>query len=401
MMRLLLHPDLFYSEQSGAVAAREAARILAEMGNEVAVFSHDLPKAPYDSLYRYYKREKYNGSANYFPRLYKQSFRKVIDDFHPDFIFYIGAVVNTPLCYLDLCVEKSIKQIFLFLTQDFYCLRLHAALNTGSCTHCLTGSNFNALYNSCAEKSNRPFLYFLNYQILQRRFRSRLKKLDAVLGSSDEQLRIYTATGINPKNISKIPLFFDKNKVTRSFPSAGNYFVIMGQNRHEKGMHLICGILREVDSGVKVKILFYNNEEASIFKKENPETAEFVKNGILEIIGGITIENGALGLISGSRGVINPTIWATTTEFVLLEALGLAKPVITFDVGIHKEVIINGENGICVPAGDFKGMGREISRLAADLAYYEKISQNAKKLYNGLTDDTTYKSVLNNILQGN
>ena len=107
--------------------------------------------------------------------------------------------------------------------------------------------------------------------------------------------------------------------------------------------------------------------------------------------------NGAVELIAGSKGVINPSIWATTTEFVLLETLGMSKPTICFNVGIHKELIINRVNGISVNVGQFDTMGHEINNLDIDTELYEKISINAKKLYDELTNKSTFNKILNNI----
>ena len=107
--------------------------------------------------------------------------------------------------------------------------------------------------------------------------------------------------------------------------------------------------------------------------------------------------NGALELISGSKGVINPSIWATTTEFVLLEVLGLSKPVITFDVGIHKEVIKNRINGICVKSGDFKAMGDEINNLNDDPILQASIGIEAKRLFHQLTDEDSFSDILKSI----
>jgi glycosyltransferase involved in cell wall biosynthesis len=97
--------------------------------------------------------------------------------------------------------------------------------------------------------------------------------------------------------------------------------------------------------------------------------------------------------------VINPSIWATTTEFVLLEVLGMSKPVITFDVGIHREIIRNRINGICVKAGDFTAMGNEINNLADDPALEARIAPAAKGLYHQLTDDSSFTGILTGIFK--
>ena len=51
-------------------------------------------------------------------------------------------------------------------------------------------------------------------------------------------------------------------------------------------------------------------------------------------------------------GVLVPSYYATTQEFYLMEALGMGKPVIVFDAGIHKEVIQHKQNGMISKVGD-------------------------------------------------
>lgn len=396
--KILIHPDFFYTGHSGAIAAREAARQLDKLGYEVNIFTHDK-KDESIATYPYFERVEYRGKANYFPKVYKDSFLKVITELKPDYVFFIGGIVNIPLVYIDLCVEYKIKTAFLFLTQDFFCARYHAALGTNFCSKCLDGANMNALVNKCLDKHTKPNLFFLNYQINQVMFLPRIRKIDFVLGSSDQQLDFYRKIGVNSANIFKIPLFFDQNRVHDIDVPTKPYFVIIAQYRHEKGIHLISKILDHVDNNVTIKALFFNDDEAERFLANYPENKIHVESGKMEILPNVTMTNGAVELIAASKGVINPSIWATTTEFVLLEVLGMSKPIITFDVGVHKEIIKNRINGICVKAGDFEAMGNEINNLNNDVLLQESISRKAKELYHELTDESSFEKTLTTIFQ--
>ncbi len=396
--RVLIHPDLFYSEHSGAIAARKAADLLTAYGCEVGIFTHDKPIEKYNQ-YPYFERVPYQGFANFKPDRYKAKFLDAIIQFSPDIVFFIGSAINTPVVYINESYSNKIKTCFLLLQQDFYCTRLHAALGTSSCTRCLDGSNFNAIKYNCLEKGSNKVLYFVNYQLNQSLyFIPALKKVNFVLGSSDEQLSFYQKVGIKKENTLKIPLFFNQDKIITQNHKGERYFVIIAQIRIEKGPHLISKILNFVDPGIKVKALFYNQAEVDEFLTKYPENKIYISNGTLEILPNVTMTNGAVDVVAKSRGVINPTIWPTTTEFVLLEALGLSKPIITFGVGIHKEIIINKVNGICVNTGDFEAMGKEINNLANDDELYENISRNALKLYHQLTDDIAFQDAFDTIL---
>ncbi len=396
--KILIHPDIFYSHHSGAIASREAARQLNKLGYKIAVFSHDKENKSVAD-YKYYKSINYTGTANYFSSKYKVSFNNVLIDFKPDYVFFIGGVINTPVIYIDLCLHFKIKTVFLVLVQDFFCANLHAGLGTSSCTKCLDNSNINAFLNNCGVKQKNPNLFLLNYQLNQKFFLPRLKKIDHVLGSSNEQLGFYKKIGIKENNITKIPLFFNQKRVKIINTPSKPYFVIIGQFRREKGPHLISKILDYINDDITVKLLLFNDDEIQGFLNLYPNNNKHIESKKLQVIPNMSMTSGAVELIASSKGVINPSIWATTTSFDLLEVLGMAKPIITFDVGVHKEVIINRINGICVKSGDFKTMGDEINNLNNDSELEKKISIESLKLFHKLTDESSFKNILEDIFK--
>jgi glycosyltransferase involved in cell wall biosynthesis len=101
----------------------------------------------------------------------------------------------------------------------------------------------------------------------------------------------------------------------------------------------------------------------------------------LEVKQNLTWETGLAELVAKSRGVIIPSIWPTTTEFGLIEALGYGKPVICFDLGIHHEKIVNGINGFIANLGDSKEIAAQLIKLRTDDQLFYTISENAGLLY--------------------
>ena len=104
--RILIHPDIFYSGHSGAIAAREAARQLTRMGHSVGVFTHDRPGAGRVTDYPHFDRPAYTGTAHYLGAAYRRMFRDATREFRPDFIFFIGGIINTPVVYIDQCRKE-------------------------------------------------------------------------------------------------------------------------------------------------------------------------------------------------------------------------------------------------------------------------------------------------------
>ncbi len=191
----------------------------------------------------------------------------------------------------------------------------------------------------------------------------------------------------------KTPLYFDRQRLNGLAPKMGDYYICISQSRVEKGVQYLSKILAYCDSSVKV-IAAYNNETQAKIAIERKGFQPYIDSGVLEIKYDLKWETGLAELVAGSRGVIIPSIWPTTTEFGLLEALGFKKPVFSFDIGIHREVIINGINGFTVALGDSKAMASQMLKLKVDDRLYSKVSENAGLLYKELTDWNGWKKDL-------
>ena len=124
----------------------------------------------------------------------------------------------------------------------------------------------------------------------------------------------------------------------------GDYYVFVAQNRIDKGIHLLKDILAYCNKDVRV-IAAYTSQARIDEAIDKYGLRQYVENGILEMRPNCTWNTNLGEVLAASRGIVNPSIWPTTTEFVLLETLGLKKPIFTFNVGIHPEIIENGVNG--------------------------------------------------------
>ncbi len=69
----------------------------------------------------------------------------------------------------------------------------------------------------------------------------------------------------------------------------------------------------------------------------------------LEIRTGVGIGRGLEDCLANAGGVLVPSLWDTTPEYALLEALYLQKPVVVFDVGTHSDCLEDGINAMVAP----------------------------------------------------
>lgn len=66
-------------------------------------------------------------------------------------------------------------------------------------------------------------------------------------------------------------------------------------------------------------------------------------------------------------------------SFALLEAMAMARPVLTTDVGGNREMMTHGESGLLVPAGDVPALVSAAGRLIEDPALRRALGQAARK----------------------
>lgn len=398
MIKVLLIPDAYLGCQSGAVVAQVAKRLLQEIGCELSVFSPDIivDCIELDGT-KLFSRMPYNGFSNWNSINYEKEFELILFKSQATVVFTVGSISNKNLCYYILAKQKGLKVVSKIFMQDFFCINYYANSIVGPCTKCLDNNYFESLKNKCIIAKPIDYLRTLNGILIRKRLEKIMPSLDLIIASSDEQLRFLQKFGVPKDNCVKIPLFFDNDRLKNINSVIGDYYIGIAQNRVEKGFQYMTQILASCSLSIKV-ILAYQHEEDAVIAIHNNGFQEFIDKGILEIKYGLIWENGLAELVANSRGVIIPSIWPTTTEFSLLEALGYRKPVFCFDVGVHHEIIENGINGFVFPLGDFKSIASQLVSLRFDDEEYYRISAGAGFLYNKLTDWAAWKHALETII---
>lgn len=389
--KILLIPDAYLGNQSGAIVAQVAKKLLIEIGSKVCVFSADIDndRIEEDGT-ELYHRMAYNGLANWKEKQYVSEYERVLDKSNAKVVFTLGSITNKNLCYLEIAKKRGLKVISKIFMQDFFCTKIYANNAEGPCTKCLDHNYLEAFKNKCIIQKPVDYVKTANAILIRKRLEKILPNIDYVITSTDEQIGFYQKFGIPQEKCIKTPLYFDNNRLKNLVPQVGNYYVCIAQNRVEKGFQYLSKILSYCDSSIKV-IAAYNNETQAKIAIERNGFQPYIDSGVLEIKYDLKWETGLTELVAGSRGVIIPSIWPTTTEFGLLEALGLKKPVFTFDIGIHREVIINGINGFTVALGDSKAMASQLMNLNSDNNLFDTVSENSGKLFEILTDWNGWK----------
>lgn len=394
-VKILLVPDVIWGDDSGAVSARFTASQLNICGYSVAVYASPCRKSDRAGVkeagFAFFHRSQYSFVNHFYGGKTQAEFEDVLSCYKPDYVFFLGAALNKPYCFFKACLKQYVPYSLLFYINDYYCMHIYAGLRNGPCFKCVKGDYLNALVNGC--QRGRPRLFqFIKSAVVLNRLKSVLLKCHGVVGYSDNQLDIYKQYGFLPEKCVKTPIHFDKGCLLNANPKCGDYFVLAGQSTVEKGWHKLAEIV-QLCPGVKFKAISASLEvaEAGI---DRFGLRKFVDNGQIEIVTGVTDHSDFISILGGARGVLIPSYYPTTGEFFLLESLGLGKPVVVFNAGIHGDVIRSGENGFMVEIGDVRGYANCINSLAASESLYRKVSEGARRLFEKLTSSADFYSAI-------
>lgn len=366
-----------------------AAKLWRELGCDISVYAEpplNLESAEgIDFQFRFYARPPFQGSDHFFPGDKQLHFENVLRQSGATHVFFLGMAYNKARFLFHTCQKSDVKMIAMWWTQDFYCANGYGTLPDGPCNRCVEGTFSHSLLNHCTKVEGIQKYIRLAYQTVSRsRLRQEIFNCEALLGSSSTQLRDYERYGVPPDRIVHCPLFFPRERLDGIVPSRGKRFIYYGQARFEKGFHLLRSIFQHC-SKARFVLPFSTEEQATKAVAEH-DLAEFIQGERIQVVSNMTWSSGLAELVASSRGVVIPSLWPSTTEYVLLEALGLAKPVIAFQVGIHADVLTSGQNGFVVPVGHIDEFAASLDRLADDDSLCDHISIGAKELYYSLTD---------------
>lgn len=380
-IRILFVPDRITGEDSGARSARFTVKTLLSLGYKVGIYCKDIEtntnelEGEPSTYFRLTSNMKFY--THYFdPKLLKEA-KYIMDNFKPDYVFFAGSM-QKPSIIAREARKRAIKTIFLFYITDYYCFKVYAGLKNGPCFLCVEKGSVEAIKNGCIKQSPK-LLHYAKGWLSRKRFKEEVINSFRVVGYSDDQLDVYKIYGIREKQCAKIVFQFDPGELNHWSSEDHGYFLLLGQATVEKGWHTLANIFSKCRSDIKIKIVFRDLRTAHEMLKKYGLWNLF-ENGQIEIVCEVWERKELLTLIAFARGVIIPSYYPTTGEFVLLESLLLGKPVVVFDVGAHKKIISHRVNGMVATVGDFEMFSKNIDEINVNSILRESVSVGAKEL---------------------
>jgi glycosyltransferase involved in cell wall biosynthesis len=217
------------------------------------------------------------------------------------------------------------------------------------------------------------------------------------LGSTDEQLEFLETFGVARSHLMRFPLPFPHSRIGGVNGSKGKEIVIAGQDRIEKGIHLIKQILDDGECP-PIAIAFAKRATGEqVLRTYNLN--KYVESGRIRPVFDVSWNKGLKELYANSLGVLILSLWPTTTEFAFLEAIGLGKPVVCFDLGIHRERIVNRKNGLKAEVGNIFQIRKCMNDLENENGLYEVIAEGALSLFKNLTNNKDMMDKLSSMIK--
>lgn len=150
----------------------------------------------------------------------------------------------------------------------------------------------------------------------------------------------------------------------------GDFFVWLGRCVPDKGTHL--AVQAALDASVPIVL-------AGTVDRSNPESVHYfrdvvkplVDNKQVRYIGPVNMKE-KISLLSRARGFLNPIEWEEPFGMVMIEAMALGCPVISFARGAAPEIIAQGKSGFLV---------HDVSEMAHLIPRIDEIDRNATRQY--------------------
>lgn len=156
------------------------------------------------------------------------------------------------------------------------------------------------------------------------------------------------------RRLEKLPVTFvgvvsngiDLKQYTTRHKRRGDYFVWLGRFAPEKGAHLAIEVARQaniplilagtIDRALRESTSYFHEQiEPSIDKK------------MIKYVGPVTMKQ-KISLLSRARGFLNPIEWEEPFGMVMIEAMAMGCPVLSFARGAAPEIIVDGKTGFLV-----------------------------------------------------
>jgi len=286
----------------------------------------------------------------------------------PDIVHFASFDHTKSINLYETCVRLNLKTVLQPWTMHFYCAQGFSYRKSAHCTLCIEKGFINAITQKCI--SAQSFLKQLEkYQLKKVVMRLKVK----VLSSSVSFDSILTKYGFSEKDVCRFPIPYEPKRTISNDFKVGDYYIYYGHPAEHKGVGKIIEIFTDIPD--KTLIIA---PSVPIEDQRLPENVR-VRNGL-------EWGNGLEQAIKNSKAVIISSLWETSTEYSLYEAMELGKPIIAFNVGVHRDILKDKVNAYVIEPVDKTGFIKALTQIENDRNLVNRIVDNAQMTLQSIND---------------
>jgi glycosyltransferase involved in cell wall biosynthesis len=175
--------------------------------------------------------------------------------------------------------------------------------------------------------------------------------------------------GISAGRVVVQPNFLPDPASPGGCPAAGHGALFVGRASPEKGLLALVEAWRGIEYPLTV---IGSGPELQRAQAASPPQVTFT---------GEIPHDAVLDQMRRSAMLVMPSEWYEGLPMVLIEAMALARPVVSSDLGPRREVVVHGKTGLLYHPGDASDLRDKVRALIADPAQCVRMGAAARQRY--------------------
>jgi glycosyltransferase involved in cell wall biosynthesis len=194
----------------------------------------------------------------------------------------------------------------------------------------------------------------IGYARLKRR--GDFESVRAWVAVSEQMKRIFKQAGWFPERLHALPHSWHAQRAPAEMRDEG-YFLFLGRMVESKGVRFLIELWRDPALRDVPLVMAGEGPLAAELRGQSPPNVRWVGH-----VEGDVKEN----LKAGCRAILFPSIWPEPLSTVAYEAYEVNRPILASSQGGMPEVVVHGQTGFVLPAGDRPAWREQILQLARD-----------------------------------
>jgi glycosyltransferase involved in cell wall biosynthesis len=380
-LRVLLMADSVSKLSSGGLVVNRLIELLVANGAIVEVFSEseDSNSQAAENIKITYS--SFTGFQHIKSGSQALVFQRVLTEFNPDIIHWCSLDYLKSRHLIKIAKSTKARLIAQPWVYNFFCSQGYNYYEGFICNKCLPNKFYNAIFNSCGESRSQSL-----QAVSRMLYRQDILKFDKFLSTGIVMDEILVSYGIEKRKIERIALPFNRSRLdylNSTVSEERKSFVYYGQFKEFKGANQLASI---ANANQLVAFDIYSTLDSRSAADMAAQGLDKLKN--VKLFTDRTWRTGLDINVAEAYGVILPSLWPTSTEYVLLEAMSLRKPVVAYNVGANKDLLRNYENAIVVEPGDLTGFCEAVAELNANPELRARLGEKASQTIDVTFSDT-------------